>query len=194
MIYLEPSALVGKGLHRECYRHPHDNNLCIKVVVAGNDDETRREQKYYASLNKRNISWDMLPRYHGDVETNLGTGAVFDLALDHDGEVSKTLQAYLSSAEHSKSVSEALLGSLNALKNYLLQHHIITMTIKPKNIACQNLGQGDYNLMIIDNIGNSDYLPLCNLNHYLAKRKIQRKWARFEATYIQPWLNSESLL
>jgi hypothetical protein len=35
-------------------------------------------------------------------------------------------------------------------------------------------------LYIIDNIGNSDYLPICNVSRYLAKKKILRKWKRFE--------------
>ena len=71
MINLDKSRLVGKGLHREVYTHPENNNLCIKVVVHGNADESRREKEYYRLLEKRRIVWGMIPRYHGDVETNL---------------------------------------------------------------------------------------------------------------------------
>ena len=81
MISLDKSSLVGKGLHRECHRHPENKNLCIKVVVAGNADESQREKKYYSQLEKRGISWDMIPKFYGDLETNLGLGSVFDLVF-----------------------------------------------------------------------------------------------------------------
>ena len=47
MLTLESSSLIGRGLRRECYFHPEDENKCIKVVVAGDHKETAREQSYY---------------------------------------------------------------------------------------------------------------------------------------------------
>ena len=85
MLLLENSKLVGRGLHRECYEHPESADLCVKVVVACNSDENRREASYYTRLSRRGISWDMLARFHGLVETDLGEGAVFQLVRDHDG-------------------------------------------------------------------------------------------------------------
>ena len=96
MLTLESSALIGRGLRRECYFHPEDENKCIKVVVSGDHKETRREQSYYRLLEKRNISWRMLARFYGNVDTNLGEGAVFDLIRDYNGEISKTLGHYFS--------------------------------------------------------------------------------------------------
>ena len=58
MLQLESARLVGKGLHRECYEYPGDPTRCIKIVVAGNSDENRREAKYYALLAARGISWE----------------------------------------------------------------------------------------------------------------------------------------
>ena len=96
MLKLESSALLGRGLRRECYFHPEDENKCIKVVVAGDHKETVREQSYYRLLERRNIAWRMLARFYGNVETNLGEGAVFELIRDYNGEVSKTLVHYFS--------------------------------------------------------------------------------------------------
>ena len=92
MIKIDKNSLVGKGLHRECYRHPENKNHCIKIIVAGGPEESRRETRYYRHLENRNISWDMIPRYHGVVKTNLGIGSVFDLIVDQNGTVSKTLE------------------------------------------------------------------------------------------------------
>ena len=79
---------------RECHRHPDDKSRCIKVVVNGGDEETRREQNYYQHLSKRGISWEMLPRFFGNTPTNKGEGALFELVHDFDGKTSTPLEHY----------------------------------------------------------------------------------------------------
>lgn len=180
MIDIDTRALIGKGLHRECYVHPDDSSLCIKVVVSGNIDENRREAAYYGRLARRGVSWEMLPRFHGLEQTSLGEGAVFDLIRDHDGPVSHTLAHYLGSTELSSRHAVALHQALVDLKQYLLDNRIITMTLKPKNILFQQRAGGQGRLIIVDNIGNSDFFPVANHSRWLAGRKIQRKWKRFE--------------
>ena len=59
-----------------------EKNRCVKIVVTGNHKETLREQSYYRLLSKRNISWSMLVQFYGNVETNRGEGAVFELVRD----------------------------------------------------------------------------------------------------------------
>ena len=193
MINLDKSRLVGKGLHREVYTHPENNNLCIKVVVHGNADESRREKEYYRLLEKRRIVWDMIPRYHGDIETNLGPGSVFDLVLDYNDAVSKTLGYYLSSNERTREYYSCLSNALDLLKDYLLQHRIITMTLKPKNIVCQKMVSGKFRLFVVDNIGNSDFIPICNYSSYLAKKKILRKWQHFEHRMLDAYEHNHAL-
>lgn len=180
MIELDRTALIGKGLHRECFLHPHDPSRCIKVVVAGSIDENRREARYYRRLTRRGISWEMLARFHGLVDTSLGEGAVFDLVRDHDKRVSQPLEHYLESEALTSEYHPALAGALAALKDYLLQNRIVTMTIKPKNILFQLETTHTGKLVVIDNVGNSDFIPLANFSATLARRKIRRKWRRFE--------------
>lgn len=180
IIELDPHALVGKGLHRECFVHPGDPMRCIKIVVSGSGNENHREQSYYAELANKGISWELLPRFYGLVETNLGEGAVFDLIRDYDGRISLTLRHYLSSAQLTSVHQEALKDALQALKSYLLAHRIITMTLKPKNILFQMSSAETGKLVIVDNIGNSDFIPLVKFSRRLAKWKILRKWRRFE--------------
>jgi hypothetical protein len=180
MIELNPRALVGKGLHRECFVHPGNPALCIKIVVAGSGNENRREQGYYAELADQGISWEMLPEFYGLVETNLGEGAVFDLIRDYDGRISLTLRHYLASEQLTSLHGDALRDALKELKGYLLQHLIITMTLKPKNILFQMDSPATGKLVIVDNIGNSDFIPVVKYSSRLAKWKISRKWRRFE--------------
>lgn len=176
MLNLEPEALVGKGLHRECYEHPEDPALCVKVVVAGDSNENRREARYYRMLSRRGISWNMLTRFHGLVETSLGEGALFDLVRDFNGDVSHQLDYYLDGQRYAKDVSRCL----GDMKAYLLENRIVTMTLKPKNILYQRLSEDTGKLVIVDNVGNTDFVPLSNYIPILGRRKMVRKWRRLE--------------
>jgi hypothetical protein len=194
LIELDPHALVGKGLHRECFVHPEDPERCIKIVVSGSGNENRREQGYYAELTNKGVSWEMLPKFYGLVETNLGEGAVFDLIRDYDGRISLTLRHYLASKPLTSLHEAALRGALKALKSYLLRHLIITMTLKPKNILFQLDSPETGKLVIVDNIGNSDFIPVVKYSSRLAKWKISRKWRRFEHSLRTDYAGNKALI
>lgn len=193
MLELDPHALVGKGLHRECYLHPDDPSRCIKIVVAGKRNENHREQAYYAALARRGVTWEMLPKFHGLVPTNLGEGAVFDLVRDYDNRISLTLGHYLGSEQLTSLHAAALRRALQDLKSYLLEQRIITMTLKPKNILFQRQTAETGKLVIVDNIGNSDFLPLANYSTRLAQWKIRRKWHRFERSMRRDFAGNKAL-
>jgi hypothetical protein len=193
MIELDTRALIGKGLHRECFVHPEDPTRCIKIVVSGSGNENRREQSYYAELTSRGVSWEMLPRFYGLVPTNLGEGAVFDAVRDYDNRISFTLGHYLASEQLTSQHGPALRMALDQLKAYLLEYRIITMTLKTKNILFQLTGEETGKLVIIDNIGNSDFIPLANYSPRLARWKIQRKWRRFERSLRRDYADNKAL-
>jgi len=193
LIEIDPHALVGKGLHRECFVHPRDPGRCIKIVVSGSGNENHREAAYYAALKRRNVSWDMLPRFHGLVQTNLGEGAVFDLIRDHDNRISMTLGHYLASDSLTAKHAAGLRRALAELKQYLLSQRIITMTLKPKNILYQLESRHAGKLVVVDNIGNSDFIPLANYSERLARLKILRKWRRFEQSLQANYPNNTAL-
>ncbi len=196
MIELNASLLIGKGWHRECYQHPERPDLCIKVVVNGGPEETVREQAYLRHLCKRSINWKLLPRYLGKVDTSLGQGAVFELIRDKNGEVSKSLEDIL--LEESSSAGydyEQIRAALTALRKYLLNERIITMPIKPKNILLQRTESDSFNCYVIDNIGNSEFIPISTYLPGCARRKILRRWNKFKALLeknydIHPGFNS----
>jgi hypothetical protein len=190
MLKINHDLLVGKGLHREVYRHPEDSSKCLKIVVQDNtkensgDEETLREQTYYKALIKRCISWDCLPQFHGNVATNLGSAAIFDLICDDDGSVANTLEHYLADEVLTQQNLPGLVQAMKDLKTALITDSIITMTIKPKNIVYQRVSATKGRLVIIDNIGNSDFLPLANHIKLFARLKTKRKWQRFEESLL----------
>ena len=94
MIRLSAETPLGTGRHRKCYAHPDDAQRCIKIVYNsghGGDKETQRELKYYAHLSRYLKDWSGIPRYYGTVETDCGTGYVYDVITDYDGKPSITL-------------------------------------------------------------------------------------------------------
>ena len=185
MLDLESAPVVGKGLHRICYGHPLDKHLCVKVLLPLQSKtpliEAEREVKYYRFLEKKNVPWTMLPKFHGEILTSRGRGYIFDLIRDYDGEISKTLKYYLASPVETDHHDEGLSAAFDLLRGYLLEWKIVTMTIKDKNILYQKLNLKEGRLVIIDNIGHSDFIPVCDYVDFMAERKIRRKWRRFEA-------------
>ncbi|HOO40715.1 MAG TPA: YrbL family protein [Syntrophales bacterium] len=195
MLDLESSPMVGRGLHRACYVHPRNGNLCVKVLFPLESREplieAERETSYYRVLKKRGVPWTMLPEFHGEVETTRGKGYIFDLIRDEDGSVSKTLRDYLSSPRQAERYADALSAAFDLLRDYLLQWKIITMTIKAKNILYQRISETEGRLIIVDNIGNSDFIPICDHVGFLAERKIRRKWRRFEDLLLEEYPQSD---
>lgn len=177
MIILNNDLLIGKGTHRACYRHPDTDNLCIKVSHEGFSHEQEEELAYYQRLNNKKIQWDLLTRYHGVVETTIGKGYVFDLVVDSNNQTSKTLEHYLNEPN-----SEALAAPLLKLKDYLIKNLVITKEIKPRNIACINNNGIIESCVIVDDIGNTEFFPISNYVSTMAKRKIARRWQRFEGS------------
>lgn len=193
MIELKAENMIGRGLHRECYVHPDDESKCIKVVVLRGEEETRREQAYYKFLQKRNISWQHLPQFYGNVETQKGPGAVFDLIRDHDAQVAKTLEHYLESAQLTQQLTSDLTQALLDLKAYLVDQNVITMNLKPKNIVYRQQLEQPGQLIIIDNIGNSDVVPICDYSRFFGRKKIERKWTRFQTLLQQAYPQNSAL-
>ena len=184
MITLNRTDLFAKGSHRECFVLPSDDTRCIKITIKGGERETQREIRYYRQLERRNVSWEMVPKFHGCAETNLGPGVIFDLVRDCDGGISRTLDDYLNSSSLSEPLFESLQRSLRALKDFMVEQRIITRKLKPKNIVYQKTGPENGRLMVIDNLGNTEFIPISTYIPRLGKRKVARKWRRFEDEFL----------
>ncbi|MCX8655194.1 hypothetical protein J3U08_00105 [Gilliamella sp. B2894] len=185
-ITLSEKDYISQGLHRKCYHNPKDVNQCIKVNYnEGAEEETNREIAYYKHLIKRNISFDALAKYYGPVSTNYGKGHIFELVRDYNGKTATPLEQYLADNLLTEKYFDSLVMGLKELKSALLKDRIITMTIKSKNILFQHLNETNSRLIIIDNIGNSTFIPIANYLPYFAKSKIERTWQRFLVSIVK---------
>ena len=181
MICLTEQDLLGTGRHRKCYAHPNDAKRCIKIVYntgSGGDKELVRELKYYQHLSGYLKDWTGLPRYHGTIETNLGTGYVYDMVKDFNGSPSVTLSEFIAQCQQEGNL-EKLPRLLEKLKHYLHDNNIVTMTLKPYNILCRRISESETTLVVCDNIGEGTLIPLATWSHWLCHRKQARLWHRF---------------
>jgi hypothetical protein len=176
-VSLSAQLFVAEGTDRKCFRHPDKSNLCIKVL----HPERRagrfwREIRYYSSLRRRGADLQHLSRFHGLVDTNLGKGAVFDLVLDDDARVSKSLDHYLD--QNDRGFNDWVVGEIENLKQNLYQEWIVFHDLNPTNILVKRLGFDDFSLVVIDGIGHNHSIPLASYSRLLARKKITRVWNR----------------
>ncbi|EMY0562344.1 PhoP regulatory network protein YrbL [Escherichia coli] len=186
MIRLSEQSPLGTGRHRKCYAHPEDAQRCIKIVYHrgdggdGGDKEIRRELKYYAHLGRRLKDWSGIPRYHGTVETDCGTGYVYDVIADFDGKPSITLTEFAEQCRYEEDIAQ-LRQLLKQLKRYLQDNRIVTMSLKPQNILCHRISESEVIPVVCDNIGESTLIPLATWSKWCCLRKQERLWKRFIA-------------
>ncbi|UYU32351.1 PhoP regulatory network protein YrbL [Siccibacter colletis] len=186
MIRLSELTPLGTGRHRKCYPHPDDAQRCIKIIYNsghGGDKETRRELNYYAQLSRRLKDWSGIPRYYGTIETDLGTGYVYDVITDFDGKPSITLTEFAEQCRYPEDV-KVLRHMLKALRRYMENNRIVTMTLKPQNVLCRRISASEVVPVICDNIGEGTLIPLATWSGWFYQRKLERTWQRFMASKV----------
>lgn len=191
---LEPFA---RGGGRECYVHPHDAGLCVKVAREGRSPEERRRQvawwkrwrkpaeKYDDSLRDFQIlkalesdndpaTWQHVPRCLGWVGTDRGPGLVTGLIRDADGLISRNLLEYL----WAHGYDDRARAAVSEFARFWERAHIPTRSLFLDNIAAQVQADGSVRLVVIDGLGNTVLIPWYTWNKTLgriwARRKIQQ--------------------
>lgn len=185
MIILKDEDFVGKGNERACYIHPEDKNKAIKITYENNNrkesKQTKLEVNYYKELEKRRMTnFKHLPKYFGEVKTDKGAGFVVELVRDYNGEVSKTFEFYLKQNGVFKYQKE-----LETYKQYFLDNYIIfNYGMMPKNILLRKNSETDFDLVLIDGLGDVTYFTFPNKIPYFARRRINRRWDKFIKKYL----------
>ena len=108
-ITLTEKNILGKGTNKIVYYHPADKNKCIKFSLDKADEtDIQYELKFRKICKKRIEHSTLLTKYYGTVETNLGTGHVFELVRDFDGQLSETFLNLFLREKNSPKVFAAL--------------------------------------------------------------------------------------
>lgn len=74
------------------------------------------------------------------------------MITDFNGAPSITLTEFAAQCRYEEDVA-VLRRLLKKLKRYLLDNHIVTMSLKPQNILCQRISESEVVPVVCDNLG-----------------------------------------
>ena len=176
-VSLSAQLFVAEGTDRKCFQHPTEARYCIKIL----HPERRpgrfwREIKYFKSLQRRAVNFEHLSRFHGLIDTSLGKGAIFEMVLDDDEQVSKSLDYFL--AQNDKHFNAWAVNAIETLKQDLFDQWIVFHDLNPTNILVKRLSFDEFRLVVIDGIGHNHFIPLASYSRRLARKKLTRVWNR----------------
>jgi len=176
MLEIKEKHYIGQGELQKCYRHPINENLCLKIKINEQYKNPRvnREVKYYKKIQRKNIAFPFFANYYGEVNTNRGIANVYDLITDETtNNVSLTMYDYLK-MDNSPFSDELFVSKLEELKKQMIAHKIIIRDLMGKNLCCKILKNNSMELIIIDGVGHRDFIPMVDWIHFCSKRKINK--------------------
>ena len=167
---------IAEGSQRLLYIHPQNENLCVKIPKEDSNQHYVKREIRYTLKYKNKIN--CIPHYHGTVDTNLGTGYIFDLVTDFDGSISKTLETLMTEDIKTKEDLDKLKSKINQLYSLFLEQHINVSDLHSGNILARKTSSSNYDLWIVDGLGNSDFIKICDISKTFLKQKLIRKFTR----------------
>ena len=180
ILQLDDTLLYGQGSHKKCFLHPHNKNLCIKIAYnEGGQKDLIREINYIDVLKRRHKDYSILPKYFGKVNTNLGTGYVFEIIRDYNNGRTQTLEDFITDLNLFSQNYSLIVRLLKELKEKLYKNEIITMVLFPENILFQKTDENTYRVRVVNDMGSAVLIPLEYHFKYFAHTKILRRWKMF---------------
>ncbi len=180
-IILSDDMLIGMGGHKKVYRHPDDPALCIKILIAGEQDPDWQKEMYYRrSRQRRHLTSRLMTAYHGDVDTNMGIGRVFERVVDYDGSASLTLDEWIDAHDDELRLDASpAVSLLMKLRDAMLDEEIVTYNMQAGNFMVQRVSECELRPRVIDNLGSASHLPIAFFFTSIARKHIKKYWARF---------------
>lgn len=191
---LEPFTIGGTRL---CFLHPNDPTKCVKVLRTDRTPRLRRartkglkrfrslkhwddqykEVQAYEHLVKKSTPkiWEHIPEFFGQVQTDLGVGIVTRLFRNANGEYPRNLEEEIPSG-----LDASLAQAMENFKSWLREELVITRDLLPHNIIVVRETAEFCRLVIVDGIGNSEWIPVSTWFTWFARRKIARKIKKFD--------------
>ena len=209
VVVIDKAKLLGKGGSKVVYVDPRDAGRCIKIIF--NHEKITKDLKMEIAYRRtrkirRLPSSKLMVEYYGTVETDMGTGFVFERVADYDGETSRTFEdiinLQLEAESLGKSVSEFLRtekeypdirAALRQFRQELFEENIIIPDMGAFNYVVQFEGPTKWRVRIVDDIGCHSFVPLMNWIDYFGRAHVRRRWDRFirEIASLWPGLLSE---
>jgi hypothetical protein len=145
------SEMIGEGGDRECWRHPANRSLCIKVAKPAPERLQNDIDFHYGKhLARRNIFGPHLTRVYGWVETNRGRGLVLELAQQPDGTPCTQLPDALRTGQLTQAEASALICEAF---DWLIARNVILADYGVNNFLVRRSPLGSYHLVFVDGLG-----------------------------------------
>jgi len=176
-ILLNDSDLIGKGSNRLVYAFPNDLSRCIKVPKSGRrrHKHQEREVRFFKQLKKNQLPTDHISRYLGTVETNFGTGYIYDAIRDANDQISDKLKTM---ALNNRDRVPEYLQVMETIEDYLFDNLISFYEVNPSNIVCRINDNGALEPFIVDGLGEKVAIPIVNHSRRLRRHTMRRRWLR----------------
>ena len=161
MLYL--TEYIGGSAVRECYVHPLDRNLCVKVVKHKADLPELTREISVAKLLAPYLK-DYIVRYDGGlVETDKGPGLVCELVRNEDdGELALSLAQY-----QERFGADDVEPELRKVLESLIRDNLFFYDFNRSNFVVKRMASGGKKVVFID-------LKGFHKNHYMGFLKMER--------------------
>ena len=161
MLYL--TEYIGGSAVRECYVHPLDRNLCVKVVKHKADLPELTREISVAKLLAPYLK-DYIVRYDGGlVETDKGLGLVCELVRNEDdGELALSLAQY-----QERFGADDVEPELRKVLESLIRDNLFFYDFNRSNFVVKRMASGGKKVVFID-------LKGFHKNHYMGFLKMER--------------------
>jgi len=192
MIDINDCKLINAGWQRLVFLHPYDANKILKVFKFENSLEHQRSSVWYKRLmplakfdkNLRDIAEHSKARSKGSnvtrhvceiyglEETTYGPALTAERVHNSDGSTSLTLYNYVE-----KHGIVSIRSAIDALFELLRDCHILFRDGHGKNIVVKQVDEQPV-LVIVDGLGESNFIPYASLSKFLNGKKLHRKKLR----------------
>ena len=173
---LSDEFFIGMGGRQKTFIHPLDPSKCVKIAYSGNIRDVEKELRYRRICEDHLKNSLLITKYFGTVQTNFGTGYVYERVRDYDGNTSKDLGVFLRDADVGKIPVQTVENVLMKFKEDFLRECIVTVDRNTANFMVQESPKGVYQVRIVDNIGTPVLIPLVYYFHFAAEWKARRMW------------------
>lgn len=133
----------------------------------------------------------MLPKYFGSVETNFGTGHVYEFVTDYDGKACWTLEYLCKDEKLLSQYFDIVVSKLKQLKVDMLKENIITMGLFAENILLQRSSVSEFTVRVVNDMGSAALIPLEYYFGFVAKIRINKRWKRFTEHLLNDYGSNE---
>jgi hypothetical protein len=207
MLALDSKMEIGRGEDRVVYAHPDDSSKCIKMarksfgkdyVISGLHDRiyylSRGCDTRYFDYNYIDVLYAEqlkgrggdelfahIPRCYGEVETNIGTGVLWQRIQNYDGSDCITLKTlFRSEGMLGENEKEIVRETLNTFFEWQLNNCIMLREMAYTNTLICEVRPGTYKLYHIDAIGCVDLVPLAEHWRFFCGLRVQSKIRSFK--------------